>query len=198
MSRESQENNLTYLEKNFVFYGSYHNDRINQMIHMCFVWPILLSALLLFSYIPDISTINGYNIGVMQILTIYYAAFYAVIELPGFAGILASAMVFMSYQAAYYLKDQILGSSAFQVALGVQVVSWAAQIYGHAFHEGRSPALLSNLYQAFVMAPLFVLMEFMFAFGYRPNFRIKCQRHIDRNIQDFKKKLETRRDRYLR
>ena len=198
MSGRNKDDNLTYLEKNFIFYGSYHNDPINQTIHMFFVWPILLSALLLLSYIPSISKIFGYDIGVMQVIAIYYAAFYAVVELPGFAGLLASAMVIISYQAAYYLKDQVLGSIAFQVGLVIQVVSWAAQIYGHAFHEGRSPALLTNLYQAFVMAPLFVLMEFMFSLGYRQNFRIKCQRHIDRNIEDFKKKLQKSQDRYLR
>ena len=192
------QDSLTHLERNFIFYGSYHNDPVNQLIHMFFVWPILLSALLLLSYAPAITTINGYDVGVMQIMTVYYAAFYAVIELPGFAGIIASALVVTSHQAAYYLRDQVLEGNAFQVALVIQIVSWAAQIYGHAFHEGRSPAFLTNVHHALVMAPLFVLMEFLFHFGYRENFRIKCQRHIDKNIKDYKQKLQKREDRFLR
>lgn len=33
---------------------------------------------------------------------------------------------------------------------------YLAQFYGHGVHEGRSPALLDNLFQALFMAPLFV------------------------------------------
>lgn len=32
-----------------------------------------------------------------------------------------------------------------KAALGVHIVSWIAQFYGHGVHEGRAPALLDNL-----------------------------------------------------
>jgi uncharacterized membrane protein YGL010W len=41
----------------------------------------------------------------------------------------------------------------------VQVGCWLAQFLGHGLLEGRSPALLDNLLQAFFMAPVFVLLE---------------------------------------
>jgi uncharacterized membrane protein YGL010W len=43
--------------------------------------------------------------------------------------------------------------------LGLQVAGWVAQFVGHGVFEGRAPALLDNLVQAFFMAPIFVIME---------------------------------------
>ena len=51
--------------------------------------------------------------------------------------------------------------------------------------EKRSPALLSNLFQAVMMAPLFVVMEVMFKFGYRQKFQDKVQRVVDKNLRLF-------------
>ena len=197
-SRQKEEK-FNYLEENFVFYGSYHNDAVNQMIHICFVWPILISALVLISYIPGVHTSSGIDVDLSLVITAYYSLTYAIIELPGFAGLLASGMVIGCHFLAHYLKsDAALGASAWEVSLVIHITSWLAQFYGHAFHEGRSPALLSNLYQALVMAPLFVLMEVLFKIGYRPNFRLKCQRQIDKNIENFNYKLKKSRERNLR
>jgi hypothetical protein len=38
------------LERQFAFYGAYHNNKINILIHLVFVWPILFTALLLLAY----------------------------------------------------------------------------------------------------------------------------------------------------
>jgi uncharacterized membrane protein YGL010W len=54
------------------------------------------------------------------------------------------------------------------IAAGVHALSWALQIGAHHVFEGRSPALFDNLAQAFLMAPLFVFLEMLFYFGYRP------------------------------
>lgn len=40
-----------------------------------------------------------------------------------------------------------------------QAFCWVAQFVGHGVFEGRAPALLDNLFQAFFMAPVFVLLE---------------------------------------
>jgi 2-hydroxy fatty acid dioxygenase len=41
----------------------------------------------------------------------------------------------------------------------LSVTCWVAQIAGHFVFEGRSPAFLDNLLQAFTQAPFFVWME---------------------------------------
>ncbi len=46
------------------------------------------------------------------------------------------------------------------------VGGWALQILGHAAFEGRRPALLDNLFQAFI-GPMFITAELMTALGPR-------------------------------
>ena len=53
---------LSYLEKAFSFYASYHNNFVNQIIHIFCVWPILISSLLFLTYTPTLITIDP-NIG---------------------------------------------------------------------------------------------------------------------------------------
>jgi len=38
------------LEKQFAFYGSFHNHPVNVAIHVCFVWPIFFTLLILLAY----------------------------------------------------------------------------------------------------------------------------------------------------
>ena len=169
----------TFPDSQFIFYKSYHNNFVNECIHIVFVWPIFISALVLLLHSPNLGTVMDMDVNVALLVTIYYASVYAIIELPGFAGFLASAMACGSYLLAQHIKET-LHEQAWAIGLAAHITSWVAQFYGHGVHEGRSPALLSNLYQALVMAPLFVVMEVLFNFGYRPNFRIKCQRHVDK------------------
>ena len=63
------------------------------------------------------------------------------------------------------------------------ISSWIAQFMGHAFAEGRAPALLDNLFQVYFpdpdtiliqslyLAPLFVWLEILFAVGYKPSLK---------------------------
>ena len=60
------------------------------------------------------------------------------------------------------------GFAAFYAGL-VHVFCWYAQIHpGHGIYEGRKPALLDSVLQAFLDAPLFVWYEVAFACGYDP------------------------------
>ena len=46
-----------------------------------------------------------------------------------------------------------------QAVLAFHVVCWIAQFVGHGVFEKRAPALLDSVDQAFITAPLFVLLE---------------------------------------
>lgn len=50
----------------------------------------------------------------------------------------------------------------------IQAGAWGAQFFGHYFFESRAPAFLDNIFQAFLLAPLFIFMELLFVLGYRP------------------------------
>ena len=192
---------LSYLERAFSFYASYHNNFVNQIIHIFCVWPILISSLLFLTYTPTFITIDP-NIGPFLnsnfglkfspiidinfclLTSLYYGIFYLIIELPGVVGILSSLLVLISYHWVYYLNQMY--PSSWKYGIIINVSCWVAQIFGHHAFEGRSPALLDNLYQAFVMAPLFVIMEVFFYFGYRPNFKSRIDKIVATNIAKFK------------
>ena len=56
---------------------------------------------------------------------------------------------------------------------------------GHGVHEKRAPALFDNLFQAFIMAPLFVLMEVFFKFGYKRKFHDRISLIVNENKKKF-------------
>eukprot|EP00611_Tribonema_gayanum_P021113 TRINITY_DN399_c0_g1_i2.p2 TRINITY_DN399_c0_g1~~TRINITY_DN399_c0_g1_i2.p2 ORF type:complete len:162 (+),score=23.10 TRINITY_DN399_c0_g1_i2:121-606(+) len=69
---------------------------------------------------------------------------------------LLSANQFAAWADRQPKSDTGLSAAAY-VAIA-HVVCWLAQFYGHAAHEKRKPALMDNLFQAFLAAPLFVLL----------------------------------------
>lgn len=79
------------------------------------------------------------------------------------------------------------GSTANYWALGVHVTSWIAQFVGHGAFEGRAPALLDNLVQAFFLAPFFVWMEILFFFGYRPELKGRLDKAVAVEIDKYRK-----------
>lgn len=66
-------------------------------------------------------------------------------------------------------------------------MSWLAQFIGHGVFEKRAPALLDNLVQAFLLAPLFVWMEILFFFGYRPELKERFEKGVELEILKFRK-----------
>mgnify|MGYP001081893317 CR=1 FL=1 len=74
---------------------------------------------------------------------------------------------------------------AWKYALVAHVVAWYMQIHpGHGIFEGRKPALLDNLFQSLVLAPLFVWFEVLFKFGYRKSFHKQLLQRIDERLAE--------------
>ena len=78
------------------------------------------------------------------------------------------------------------GKTANYWAIAIHIISWIAQFVGHGLFEGRAPALLDNLIQAIFLAPLFVWMEILFFFGYRPDLRKRLDATVEMEIAKFK------------
>ncbi|RMY37593.1 hypothetical protein D0864_16479 [Hortaea werneckii] len=79
------------------------------------------------------------------------------------------------------------GMKANYIALGIHVFSWIAQFIGHGIFEGRAPALLDNLVQALFLAPFFVWLEILFAFGYRPELKARLDKAVQKEIEKYRK-----------
>lgn len=92
--------------------------------------------------------------------------------------------------AAAYYGNSFLSTHGYIVnywAGGIHIVSWLAQFVGHGVFEKRAPALLDNLVQAILLAPLFVWMEVLFFFGYRPELKERFDQGVKVEIEKFRK-----------
>lgn len=76
-------------------------------------------------------------------------------------------------------------------ALAAHVGSWIAQFIGHGKFEGRKPALVDNLFQAFFLAPLFVWLELLFMLGYRPDLQQRIESLVLEDIAKFRESRKT-------
>lgn len=72
------------------------------------------------------------------------------------------------------------------VAGAIFLAAWILQFIGHGKFERRAPALLDNLMQALLLAPLFVWLEMLFFFGYRRELQARVEKQVERNIAQFK------------
>ena len=103
---------------------------------------------------------------------------------PVAGGMLAPLLLGGTAYANYLTSTY--GMKANYIAVGVHIFSWIAQFIGHGVYEGRAPALLDNLVQAIFLAPFFVWMEVLFAFGYRPELKLRLDESVEQEITKFK------------
>ncbi|OAY50055.1 2-hydroxy-palmitic acid dioxygenase mpo1 [Manihot esculenta] len=187
------------LEKHFAFYGAYHSNPINIVIHMIFVWPIFFTALLLLYFTPSLFNLKfslfGYDAFLLFNFGFLFAFIYAVfyICLDAKAGSLAALLCAFCWVASSFLARWLGFSLAWKVVLVAQIVCWTGQFIGHGVFEKRAPALLDNLTQALVMAPFFVLLEALQAFfGYEPypGFHKNVQAKIKAELNEWQEKKQ--------
>mmetsp|Transcript_25931 Transcript_25931/g.24774 ORF Transcript_25931/g.24774 Transcript_25931/m.24774 type:complete len:193 (-) Transcript_25931:2656-3234(-) len=180
-SSSSALDKKSFLDNSFAFYASYHKNHANKIIHIFCVWPIFFTFLIFLCYTDPytILKVGSFNLPLdwALIVSSVYFSYYAVIEQPGIAGTISSGLVLMSYAGAKNLTS--LFPSIWKASLGLHIFCWVAQFYGHGVHEGRSPALLDNLFQALIMAPLFIVMELLFMVGYKKEFQERMHKALE-------------------
>lgn len=125
------------------------------------------------------------NLGTIACLT--YSTLYILME-PVAGGILAPLLLGGTAYAHHLTSTY--GMKANYIAIGVHIFSWLAQFVGHGVFEGRAPALLDNLVQAFFLAPFFVWLEVLFAFGYRPGLKARLDKAVEVEIEKYRKEKD--------
>ena len=156
------------LNEQFTFYASYHNDFVNQIVHIIFVPWIAVGGALALSFTPDFTgrsiTISGsplegdYPINAPFFYTTISALYYIYLE-GNIAGIIAGMGMIMAYVAACKARDALEADFCWNLSLFLVIFSFAVQIFAHQVFEKRSPAFIDNVFQAVIMAPLFVVMK---------------------------------------
>ncbi|KAL4883721.1 hypothetical protein BJY04DRAFT_184221 [Aspergillus karnatakaensis] len=179
------------LEKQLLFYGAYHNNPVNVAIHMTCIPMIMFTGFALATNspalfpVPEVLCVESLPPTLGTVVAFMYSMFYILLE--PVAGALISPLIIGSAALGRHLIGTY-GATANYWFAGIQVVSWLLQFVGHGVFEGRAPALLDNLVQALVLAPLFVWMEILFFFGYRPELKSRYDASLEKEIAAFKEK----------
>ena len=111
------------LEKQFAFYGAYHSNRINILIHLVFVWPILFTALLLLAYskplapqLPVMAALPFHEYMVLNysfVFSAVYALYY--ISLEPKSGSLGALLVLLCWVGANAVAQHVPWVSGWKV-----------------------------------------------------------------------------------
>lgn len=129
------------------------------------------------------------HLNLAAVSALSYLLYYFILD--PISATLITPLWFAYYRISWYIAHDVEGG--FRLALICFTVSWILQFYGHGVHEGRAPALLDNLLGAVVLAPLFVFIETLFLFGYRPELQKWLKNETARLIVKFRAENPSKR-----
>ncbi|CAI2165589.1 18504_t:CDS:2 [Funneliformis geosporum] len=144
---------LLNLEEQLTFYGKYHNNDINKIIHIVCVPLILWSFLVwaantgpLLPYEEDsLWRLTPFEPNLALLVVLLYIFYYILLE-PVAGALYTPLLLFMAYNATNFTSS--FPDNHNSLAGIVHVASWILQFIGHGFAEKRSPALKDNVAQA--------------------------------------------------
>ncbi|CAN6688731.1 unnamed protein product [Malus baccata var. baccata] len=97
------------LERHFAFYGAYHSNPVNVLLHTFLVWPLIFTLDVLLHFTPPLynfpSGLNyhGFELNVGLVLTLMYAI--VCVKLDKKAGSLAALLLFLTRVGASVLAN---------------------------------------------------------------------------------------------
>ncbi|KAF2146825.1 uncharacterized protein K452DRAFT_283030 [Aplosporella prunicola CBS 121167] len=180
------------LEKQLTFYGSYHHNPVNIGVHITCVPLIMMTAFLFLSNTPAVSLPEWLSVPNLPLNAgTFFCALYSIlyILMEPVAGGLLTPLLFAGTAFVQHLVATY-GALANYWAIGLHIFSWIAQFIGHGKFEGRAPALLDNIVQALFLAPLFVWLEVLFYFGYRPELQSRIEKAVQDNLKKFREERQ--------
>lgn len=166
------------------FYGVYHQEPTNQVIHFFGVPFILWTLLIGAAHLPlkfcllDIPLIPRHHASWATLWAILYTAFYFKIDWIG--ACLYTPILFSMYGSSVVLTSRAVQPTSswtgsgrlLRIAFVLHVLSWYLQIHlGHKILEGASPASVKSLGGALTTAPLFAFYEGVWYCGFHRAFR---------------------------
>jgi len=184
------------------FYGVYHRDTVNQVIHFFGVPGILWSMLLFLAQIPlphyyllpmiTVSKLHGatdaHSVTYSTLVALAYALFYIKIDPVG--GLLYAPIIYAMYVhvVRLTLADQREARKKYdqapwtgtgrllKMAALVHFLAWYVQIHpGHGIFEGAAPAITKSFGGAMTSAPLFAFYEGLWFLGIHTDLQQQTQ-----------------------
>jgi uncharacterized membrane protein YGL010W len=157
----------SFFERQIASYASCHRDPRNRMTHF-FGIPIIVFSLLLPLALWRFE-LAGYAVsGALLVAALAWAGW---IALDLTIGLAMGAMLIPMWLAAEWIARST-GATATWIAFAALFVGgWVLQLWGHVF-EGRRPALVDNLFQAFI-GPMFIVAEWLMMAGFKRELQAK-------------------------
>ncbi|KAG0071377.1 hypothetical protein BGZ89_010816 [Linnemannia elongata] len=158
---------LLDLKYQMLQYASHHDHPVNVGIHLTCIPLIVWSAL-----------VWGANTGPL-------------IASPSAAAVASGATIPVALSKLFKfavpnLSMILMTGYANKIAAYVHILSWLAQFVGHGVFEKRAPKLTESVVQAAVLGPYFVLWEFLFFLGYRPQLKRELDVLVKADIAAFR------------
>jgi len=173
------------IDDQMVWYRKYHQHKVNFAIHIVFVPVIYLSWIFMAAKSPAIPLPESVQrfIPPLNVGTLWSTAtilFYLKLEPLGASPLVlgfSAWLMFANSVPKEYLSSQNIA------ALIAFFVAWLVQFYGHGHFEKTAPALKDSALQALLLAPLFVWLEVLFYFGYRPELRDRVYKRVESEMK---------------
>jgi uncharacterized membrane protein YGL010W len=160
------------IHENLTQYAAYHRDRRNIATHFVGVPMIVFSVILALNTMSF--TVGSVVVPVAVLVAAAAIVYY--IALDKMLGITMAALLLLMCAGASEITARESIAQSLGWALGIFVVGWALQFWGHHF-EGMKPAFYDDVKQLLI-GPLFVLAEAFFAFGAKTELR----RYIEERV----------------
>jgi len=143
-------------------YAAVHRDRRNKATHFVGIPVIVFSLLLVLALWRFEVSGRGWTMS----LALAIVAVLGWMALDLGIGLVMAVLMAVAWSAAEALAGFLGSASAVWMAfLALFVAGWALQFLGHHY-EGKRPALLDNIFQAFI-GPMFLVAESFVVMGQR-------------------------------
>jgi uncharacterized membrane protein YGL010W len=151
-----------FFRRQLGIYASVHRDARNKATHFIGIPVIVFSALLALTQLQI--DVAGHHTSAAALLAVLAVIGWMVLDLG--VGLGMAAIMLVMWFGAEALAGALGSTSPVWIAFAALFVfGWALQFLGHHF-EGKRPALVDNLFQAFI-GPMFLVAEIMVVNGYR-------------------------------
>ena len=146
-------------------YARYHRDARNRATHFIGIPAIIFSLLVPLALLRF--SLFGMEVSAAWIVALLALAGWIVLD--AVVGLGLAVMIVPMVMVADWLASGLGPVGAWSVFALFFVGGWVFQLIGHVF-EGRRPALVDNLFQAFI-GPMFIMAEVLIALGLKPELK---------------------------
>jgi uncharacterized membrane protein YGL010W len=153
----------SFFARQLALYASYHRDPRNRATHFIGIPAIV------FSILVPLALLRFDSIGASGAMIIAALALLGWITLDAVIGMAMIVVMLPMLLIAEWIAHNAVVGTVWIVFAVFFVGGWVFQLVGHVW-EGRRPALLDNLFQAFI-GPMFIMAEALVLLGFKPELK---------------------------